>query len=83
MIKSVAVRERIDRFVKNVIGALGHCALEEVGSLADVLLAIACIGVLWIVGTITYELIFDPHATNIAAALDALSINPDKWFPRS
>ena len=77
------MQDRIERFVKNLIGALGHCVAEELDMIGPALAAIACIGVLWIVGTITYELIFDPHATNVATALDSLSINPDKWFPRS
>ena len=30
-----------------------------------------------------YQLMFDPNAVNLACRLDTLSIDPDKWFPRS
>ena len=74
-------RERIERFFKNVALALGHCIFEDAEVLGTVIPAIVCVGILWLVGVVVYDFIFDPHVTT-AAALDALSIHRDKWFPR-
>ena len=30
-----------------------------------------------------YQVAFDPNTVDIATRLDLLSIDPDKWFPRS
>jgi hypothetical protein len=30
-----------------------------------------------------YQMMFDPNAVDAASRLDMLSIDPDKWFPRS
>jgi hypothetical protein len=37
----------------------------------------------YLVAGMTYHLIFDPSAVNVATRLDLLSIDPDKWTPRS
>jgi len=75
-------REQVSRFVENCASALGHCLLEDAEVLIPVILILAGGAFLWIIGVTFYEIIFDPHATNVAAALDSLSIDPDKWLPR-
>ena len=55
--------------------------------------AISCIAFLVVLGglglllyglvSILYQLVVDPNSVDIAARLDLLSIDPDKWFPRS
>jgi hypothetical protein len=74
-------RERIEQFFKNLVSALGHCVFEDAEVLGVVIPALVCVGILWLIGVAVYDFIFDPHVT-IAAALDALSIDPDKCFPR-
>ena len=74
-------RERIERFLKNLASALGHCIFEATDMLGIVIPALLCVGVLWLIGAAVYEFVFDPHITT-AAALDSLSIDPNKWFPR-
>jgi hypothetical protein len=74
-------RERIERFFKNLALALAHCIFEDAEVLGSVIPALVCVGILWLVGVVAYDFIFDPHVTT-AAALDALSIDPNKWFPR-
>lgn len=76
-------RDDVERFAHNVVGALGHCVEEELDTIGPVLGALAFISVLWIVGVLSYEMIFDPYAAHVAARLDSLSIDPDKWMPRS
>jgi hypothetical protein len=74
-------REGIERFFKNLASALGHCIFEDAEVLGMVIPALVCLGILWLIGVAVYDLILDPHVTT-AAGLDALSIDPDKWFPR-
>ena len=74
-------KEQVSRFIKNAASALGHCALEDTEVLVPVILVLAGGAFLWIIGVSIYDLMFDPYATNVAATLDSLSIDPDKWFP--
>jgi hypothetical protein len=74
-------RERIERFFKNLASALGHCIFEDAEVLGIVIPALVCVGILWLIGVAMYDFVLDPHITT-AAALDSLSIDPDKWFPR-
>jgi hypothetical protein len=74
-------RERIERFFKDLSTALGRCIIEDAEVLGIVIPALVCVGILWLIGVAVYDLILDPHVTT-AAALDALSMDPDKWFPR-
>jgi hypothetical protein len=78
-------RERIERFFKNLASALGQCIFEDAEVLGVVIMALACICIVWLIGVavydFTYDFILDPRVTT-ASALDALSIDPDKWFPR-
>jgi hypothetical protein len=32
---------------------------------------------------VVYHLVFDPSAVDLTSRLDLLSIDPDKWIPRS
>jgi hypothetical protein len=74
-------RERIERFFKNLASALGACIFEDAEVLGIVIPALVCVGILWLIGVAVYDFVLDPHTTT-AAALDSLSIDPDKWFPR-
>jgi hypothetical protein len=75
------IRERIERFLKNLAAVLGYCIAEDVEVLDTAIPALICVGILWFVGTAVYDFILDPHVVT-AATLDSLSINPDKWIPR-
>jgi hypothetical protein len=75
------IRERIERFFKNLMSALGHCIIEDPEVVSTAILALACVGVFWLIGMAVYDLILDPHVTTVAA-LDSLSIDPDKWILR-
>jgi hypothetical protein len=77
----VVARERIERFLKNLASALGYCIAEDVEVLETAIPALICVGILWFIGMAVYDFILDPHAVT-AAALESLSINPDKWIPR-
>ena len=74
-------RERIERFFKNLVSALGHCIFEDPEGLGIVIPALVCVGILWLIGVAVYDFVLDPHITTVAA-LDSLSIDPDKWIPR-
>jgi hypothetical protein len=78
---SVAMRERIEEFVKNSISTLGHCLIEDPEVQDVVILSLVCVGVFWLVGVAVYDFILDPHVTTVAS-LDSLSINPDKWIQK-
>jgi hypothetical protein len=74
-------RERIERFFKNLVSALGQCIFEDTDTMGIVIPALVCVGILWLIGMAVYEFVLDPHITT-AAALDSLSIDPNKWFTR-
>ena len=38
---------------------------------------------LYLVAGMVYHLMVDPNAVDVASRLDLLSIDPEKWFPRS
>jgi hypothetical protein len=71
-------RERIERFLKNLALALGHCIFEDAEVLGIVIPVLVCLGIFWLIGVAVYDFVLDPHITT-AAALDSLSIDPDKW----
>jgi len=48
---------------------------------AYVVVPILCVVVLWLVASIIYQGVFDPHAASLASTSDYLSIDPEKWFP--
>ncbi|HSZ63925.1 MAG TPA: hypothetical protein VK828_19150 [Terriglobales bacterium] len=75
------MRERIERFFKNLASALGHCIFEDAEALVIVIPALVCVGILWLIGVAVYDFALDPHVTT-AATLDSLSISPDKWISR-
>jgi hypothetical protein len=77
---SCVTLERIERFFKNLASALGHCISEDAEVLGIAIPALVCVGILWLIGVAIYDFILDPHVTT--AALDSLSINPDKWISR-
>jgi len=82
MLEFLAVtRKRIERFFKSLASALGHCIIEDVDTLGIVIPALVCVGILWLIGIAVYDFVLDPHITTVAA-LDSLSIDPNKWFPR-
>jgi hypothetical protein len=75
------MRERIERFFKNLASAFGHCIFEDAEVLSVVIPALVCLVIFWLIGVAVCDFILDPHVTT-AAARDSLSINPDKWIRR-
>lgn len=75
------IRERIERFLKNLTAALGYCIAEDVEVLETAIPALICVSILWFVGVAVYDFILDPHVVT-SATLDSLSIDPDNWIPR-
>jgi len=76
---------REKRFVKNLGTALLECLAENPDVLPGTfILFVVCLFALgpgaYLVGSVVYQLAFDPNAHDVAARLDALSINPDKWI---
>ena len=74
-------RERINRFFKNLGSAFGRCIFEDAEVLGIAIPALVGVGILLLIGVAVYDFVLDPHVTT-AAALDSLSIDPDKWLPR-
>jgi hypothetical protein len=72
--------ERIGRFFKNLLAALGRSVIEEPEVLCVAVPVLICLAVLWLAGMTLYSFIFEPHLPTMAA-LDSLSINADNWFP--
>jgi len=59
-------------------------SLLEVGELFLYLLVpVVLIFGLYLVAGMVYHLMVDPNAVDVASRLDLLSIDPDKWIPRS
>ena len=58
--------------------------LFETEELFPYALALVIIGLgLYFVAGMVYRLVYDPDGVNVASRLDVLSIDPEKWFPRS
>ena len=57
------------------------CIAEDVEVVDTALLALICVGILWLIGIVVYDFILDAHVIT-AGKLDSLSINPDKRIPR-
>ena len=87
--------ERSSRFLKNFFSALGRCFIENAFDITDLsgeavggvlgiaVIAIFCASIACVaygVFQITYELMFDPNATDIASRLAGISISPEKWM---
>jgi|SRR5215469_1490796 len=77
----LSCRKESSEFLKNVASALGYCIAEDVAVVDTAIAAPICVGILWFIGMVVYDLILDPHVIT-AATLDSLSINPNKWIPR-
>ena len=77
-----ATRQRVCKFVKNFVAALGHCAIEEGELGAPVLFLIAAAGFVWllsIVMQVGYEMVWDPNSTDVTGRLAQLSIIHNRW----
>jgi hypothetical protein len=78
--------DRGQRFTKRLGEVLLECLCqtEELFPYALLLLFLGFAFIaFYLVAGMTYHLIFDPSAVNVATRLDLLSIDPDKWTPRS
>lgn len=77
-------------------GWLGHFLLESLGEivldggllevgelLLYLVVPVVLIFGLYLVASMAYHLMFDPNAVDVSSRLDLLSIDPDKWIPRS
>jgi hypothetical protein len=83
MIRLVRDRERRRQFARNFGATLLNCVLEDGEFIALACFALLLAIPLCMVGIVVYHLAFDPYAAEVASRRDILSINPDKWFPRS
>jgi hypothetical protein len=72
-----------DKLRKNFGSALFDCLLEFPELFVYTLIPIFCVIAICVVGIVVYQLIFDPNAVDVASRLDLLSIDPNKWIPRS
>ena len=65
---------------ETVGGVLGttFSAILGIAVIAIFCVSIACVA--YGVFQITYELMFDPNATDVASRLAAISISPEKWM---
>jgi len=68
---------------KSFASALFEGLLEATELVPLACVALLCVGVVCLFGGVVYHLMFDPNAVDVASRLDALSVDPDKWFPRS
>jgi hypothetical protein len=83
MIGIIEELERERQFSDNFVEALFECLPEAVELIPLGCAALLCIAALCAVGVIVYQLMFDPNAMDVASRLDTLSIDPNKWIPRS
>jgi hypothetical protein len=67
---------------RSFASALGECLLKatELLPYALVILVILVgVGAFYFIGTVAYEMIFDPNARDVASRLASLSLDPGKW----
>ena len=74
------MRERSERFLNNLFGALAHCIFEELGCAVPVAACFFIVCFFYVFFQVGYELMFDPNATDVAPRLAVLSISPEKWM---
>ena len=82
MIGLIGEPERRERLAKSLGEALFECLFDVEELIPFACAAFLCL-CLCLVGGMVYHLVFDPNAVDVASRLDMLSIDPDKWFPRS
>jgi len=77
---SVIGEKKRERLARAFLAALSECFSEAV-ELIPLALVVLVFG-LWayLMGSMVYGLAVDPDTVSVAAKLDALSINPDKWI---
>jgi hypothetical protein len=75
--------DRGRRFAKRLGEALLNCLFETEELFPYALLLLFLGFGFYLVAGMAYHLMFDPNAVNVATRLDLLSIDPDKWTPRS
>ena len=83
MIGLIGEPERRERLAKSFGKALLECLLEAVELIPLACIALLCVIPLCLFGVAVYHLMFDPNAVAVASRLDLLTIDPEKWFPRS
>jgi hypothetical protein len=83
MMAVIGEPERPRRLAKNSAAALFECLLEAVELIPVVCAALVGFAALCVVGDMLNHWMFDPNAVDVATRLDMLSIDPNKWFPRS
>ncbi len=75
--------DRRERLAKSFGAALFECLLEAWELIPVVCLALLCLIPVYFVGVVVHDLMFDPNAVDVTSRLEMISIDPDKWFPRS
>jgi hypothetical protein len=83
MIGLIGKPEQEKRVVKNFVAALFECLLEAVELIPIACATLLFVAALLVVGDMVYQLMFDPNAVDVASRLNTLSIDPNKWLPRS
>lgn len=63
-------------------GAL-ECLLESETLFVYLVVPLLCVVFLCVVSIVVYSVVCDASFANAASTLDGLSIDPDKWFPRT
>ena len=75
--------ERRGQFDNFVLEAVLECALELEDAFLYVVIPLIIVGGLFLLVYAAYQSMLDPYAAGFTACSDFLSIDPDKWFPRS
>ena len=70
---------RLNRFLKNLGSALGHCLIEDTEVLVPVIVVLSCLCVVYLLGVFVYDFVLDSNSVDVASRLSSLSIDPDKW----
>jgi len=86
MIALIRDPERRQQLAKSFGGALLECLFDALDLIPLAGFALLCLGFclfVYLFGVAVCQLMFDPNAVDVASRLDLLSIDPNKWFPRS
>jgi len=75
--------ERKGRFDNVLLEGLLECAFEVEEAFVYVVIPLILVFSFVFVAVVVYHCMFDPNAVDLASSSDFLSIDPDKWFPRS
>ena len=75
--------ERKGRFENIFVEALLECTFEVEDVFLYVVIPLILVFGVVLLAVVIYHWMFDLNAVDLASRSDLLSIDPDKWFPRS